>query len=118
MSVDADLIELEHGFWDAAGDGDFYRKHMAEDGLCLVTPGIMNRAATAEAIDHAQPWTSHEFLDLVTFTHGESGATLCYRAEAQRGDVHYQAAISTTYRRTDEGWQLLVHQQTPLQPAH
>ena len=115
MSTERELVALEHRFWDAAGDGDFYRTHMAEDGLCLLPPGVLDRDATADAIDRAAPWTAHRFHDVVTFTHGGASATLCYRADAQRGDVDYRAAISTTYRRSDEGWELLVHQQTPLQ---
>ena len=115
MALHEELLELEHGFWDAAGDGDFYRRHMAEDGLLLIPFGILDKEATVAAVEDAAPWTSHQVQDLTVLVHGGAAATLCYRAEADRGGDVFRAAIASTYRREGEHWRLVVHQQTPLQ---
>lgn len=115
MALDDELLELEHRFWGAAGDGDFYRQHMADDGLLLIPFGIFDKPATVAAVDDATPWSSYEIHDPAVLTHGGAAATLCYRAEADREGTPFRAAISSTYRRHGERWLLAVHQQTPLQ---
>lgn len=115
MALQEELLELEHGFWDAAGDGDRYRRHMADDGLLLIPFGILDKEATVAAVEEAEPWSSHEMEDLAVLVHGEAAVTLCYRAEADRHGAVFRAAVSSTYRRQGEHWLLVVHQQTPLQ---
>ena len=88
---------------------------MAEDGLLLIPFGILGKEATIAAVEDAEPWSSHRVEDLAVLVHGETAATLCYRAEAERGGAAFRAAISSTYRRQGEHWLLVVHQQTPLQ---
>jgi len=42
-------------------------------------------------------------------------AALVYRAHAKRQDQPpYEAAITSVYRRRSGSWELVVHQQTPL----
>jgi hypothetical protein len=46
---------------------------------------------------------------------GEEGVFLAYRAEAARdGSGTYRALCGSTWCRTQEGWRLVAHQQTPL----
>jgi hypothetical protein len=110
-------VAVEHGFWEAAGDGSYYAEHMADDGLCLLTPGILRKEETIAAIEQGEPWAGHALSDVVLVEHGEHCATLCYVARARRsGAAEYEAAVSSTYDRRNGRWLLTVHQQTPLQP--
>jgi hypothetical protein len=109
------LLELETGFWNAAGDGTFYREHMASDGLCVLPVGVLDREATVEAVANSDPWDEVELTDVTTLDLGDDEAALCYRAEARRGNNgDYVALISSVYTRIAGEWKLNLHQQTPI----
>jgi hypothetical protein len=110
-----DLLELERGFWKAAGDGQFYREHMVIDGLCVLPVGVLGREDTMAAIAKAEPWQEFQFSDVTTLDLGDDEAALCYRAEASRGEEDgYVALISSVYTRVAGQWKLALHQQTPI----
>lgn len=110
-----ELLELERGFWDAAGDGDYYVENMAANGLCVLPVGVLDKDTTVEAISDADPWDEFEFSDVRTVDLGDDEAALCYRAEALRGSDRYVALISTVYTRLFGRWKLTLHQRTPIQ---
>ncbi len=110
-----ELIELERGFWRATGSGDYYREHMAADGLCVLPAGVLDKNTTVEAIASADPWDEFEFSDVRMVDLGDDEAALCYRAEASRDNDKYVALISTVYTRLSGKWKLTLHQQTPIQ---
>ncbi len=115
VTVERELLDLERGFWQAANDPAFYRKHTAEDAMFLLPPGILDKRAILDAIGSSEEWTSFELHDLAQIRLGEGVAALCYRADANRAGVSYAAAIASTYRRASSGeWQLVIHQQTPI----
>ena len=115
-SVTDELLELETGFWQSAGDGDFYREHMAAHGLCVLPVGMMDKDETVAAIEQSEPWADFEMSDMRTIDLGDDEAALCYRADASRngGSNRYQAVISSVYTRLSGRWRLTLHQQTPL----
>ncbi|MFP3882071.1 MAG: DUF4440 domain-containing protein [Actinomycetota bacterium] len=110
-----ELLELERGFWNAAGDGDYYGEHMAANGLCVLPVGVLDKASTVEAISSADPWDDFEFSDVRIVDLGDDEAALCYRAEASRAGDKYVALISTVYTRLSGEWKLTLHQQTPIE---
>lgn len=111
-----DLIELEEGFWHAAGTGDFYVRHMAAHGLCVLPVGVMDKETTVEAITHAEPWKEFQFSDVRFIDLGDDEAAVCYRADASRGEEDdYTALISSVYTRLHGKWKLTLHQQTPIE---
>lgn len=111
-----DLERLEHRFWKAAGDPEFYRRHFADDGLCVFGFGVLDRDATVASMTEAQPWTDLRMQDVRTIRLGPGAAALTYDAQAARGDVGYRAMVSSTYVHRDGRWQLILHQQTPRSP--
>jgi hypothetical protein len=110
------LIELERGFWEAAGDRQAYAANLAA-GAVHVLPGlgIADRETVLRGVAGADRWESYEILDARIVAAGEEAAALVYRARARRaGQPEYRAAITSLYRRDGDAWKLVLHQQTPL----
>jgi hypothetical protein len=118
MSLREKLIEIETKFWEAPPDGSVYREHMVAGGRVLMPlpAGIMNRERTIEAIDGSPPWTDYEFEELEFYELSDDSAILTYNATATRKgmDDPYRTLITSTYRKQDNEWKLVTHQQTPL----
>jgi hypothetical protein len=110
-----DLWQMERDFWGAAGDGDFYREHFAEDGYCVFPIGVLDAAATIAGVEQAQPWTEVGLHDERLLDAGEDHAVLIYSASARREgqDDPYVVHVASHYVRRDGRWLLLLHQQTP-----
>ena len=109
------LLELENGFWNAAGDAGYYERHMARDGLCVLPVGMMDKRATLSAVSQAEPWKEFEFTDVHILDLGDDEASISYLADASRTDGdRYTALISSVYTRRHGEWKLTLHQQTPL----
>jgi hypothetical protein len=47
------LLELEAGFWEAAGNPDFYQATFADDGLMALPVGIMTKPEVVTAMEGA-----------------------------------------------------------------
>ncbi len=112
------LVDLERGFWDAAGgDGDYYERHFADDGV-MVLPfpgGILTKARTIDSVREAGAWDGFAIDDLRTLAISESTVALLYEGTGRRtGHPGYRALVTSVYRRRGEAWQLVLHQQTPL----
>lgn len=108
------LLELETGFWNAAGNGDFYREHMAAHGLCVLPVGILDKDETVSAVAGAAPWQDFTIDDVRVLDLGDDELGLCYRAEASRETDEYRALISSVYTKLSGRWRLTLHQQTPV----
>ncbi|MQA00495.1 MAG: DUF4440 domain-containing protein [Dehalococcoidia bacterium] len=118
MSLLDDLLELERGFWAAAGDADYYRDHMADGGR-IVLPfhgGILGKPQTMEVVDASDQWASFELDDVrLTELTSDCVALVYLGTGARLGAPRYWAAISSVYVRQDDAWRLALHQQTPLE---
>lgn len=115
-NVTEDLLELESGFWNAAGNGSFYREHMAANGLCVLPVGVIDKDETVTAIEGSAPWAAYEFRDVRSLALGDDGAAICYGAEASREEdpTEYTALMSSVYTKVNGRWKLTLHQQTPI----
>ena len=111
------LLELERGFWSAGGDGDYYREHMATEGLCVLPVGVLDKDETVAAIGESEPWEDFELSDVRILDLGDDEAALCYRAEAvgNSRSSGYTALISSVYTRLRGEWKLSLHQHTPIE---
>jgi hypothetical protein len=64
MPLGQELLQLEEGFWRAAGtDSDFFREHMADDALAVMASGVMTKQDAVSSGDDAKPWTNIEIED-------------------------------------------------------
>jgi hypothetical protein len=118
--TDDEVLQLERAGWLAlstSGDAAraFYREHLADDVLMLLPGGtvIDDRAKALDSMS-GQPWDGFELADERAIRLSDDSTTVIYRATARRDDTTYEALMSSTWVRTDEGWRLVVHQQTPL----
>ncbi len=112
--VHAQLLAIEHEL--AAGPGDPYRRHLADDAVVVVPGAVLDREACAAAIDASAGWEEHEIADARTIELGSDSAVLSYRWRSRRGETTYAAVMSSVYARRDGVWRLVLHQQTP-EPA-
>ena len=112
-----ELLALEEGFWRAAGHADAYAQHLADDAV-HVFPGwgvTADNERVLQAVETVEPWETFSVENVQLVELGERVAALVYTARARRaGQDEYVAAMTSVYRRADEGWQLVIHQQTPL----
>jgi hypothetical protein len=113
-----ELLDLEHRGWDSlCGDqgAAFYDELMADDASMVFPMGVMDRAASLEAIRGAGPWVTYRLdSERVLYPAPNVGVVL-YRASARRADSsEYEAWMSSTYVRDRGGrWRLVLHQQSP-----
>ena len=112
----AELLELEEGFWRASGDRQRYEANLADDAVHVFPGwGIAEREPVLDEVVRAEPWERFEIDDPRIVELSDDVAALVYTASAQRaGQDEYRAAMMSVYRRKDDGWELVLHQQTPL----
>jgi hypothetical protein len=117
LSMREELLALEEAFWRAAGHRDAYAAHLAADAV-HVFPGwgvTADNERVLQAVETVDPWETFSIEDVRVVELGEHVSALVYTARARRaGQDEYVAAMTSVYRRAGEGWQLVIHQQTPL----
>ena len=117
MSDEQELWELEERFWlDGA---ETYRKRLSDDAV-MVFPypaGILQGKAIVDGVDAAPRWRSVVMADRVFRRRGDV-ALLAYRASAEReGEPLKEMLCASTYLDEGGDWQLISHQQTPVEGA-
>lgn len=113
----ADVLEIEESFWQSSGDQDFYETHVADSGRFVLSMGVLDKRDVVDAMGQADPWASYEMSD-PTFVPIEDGVVgLLYEATGKRTEdaEEYRAHILSVYQAKDGDWQLVLHQQTPLE---
>jgi hypothetical protein len=111
MALEQELIELEKGFWRAAGnDGDFFREHMADDALAVMASGVMTKHDAVSSGEEAKPWTNIRIDHPKVMRFSEDTVALIYRGSAEQEGKPYSANIASIYVKQNGGWQLsLTH---------
>ena len=110
MAVIDELMEVEREL--ALGRGDVYLRVLHDDAVVVVPGAVLSKAACVAAMDESPGWDAVE-LDDPRLVQSGSTATVVYRFTGTRAGTTYRAVLSSTYTRDDQGWRLLVHQQTP-----
>ena len=116
-----ELLEIERAGWqslcEATGD-KFYGEIMTDDALMVLANGaIMDRAAVIDALGQAPPWQRYGIDNPRVVGTGPDAAALVYVGTGYRegSDEPFVGAMSSVYRRTDDGWRLTLYQQTAVQ---
>lgn len=107
------IIEFERALW--IGEGDIYRRCVADDCLMVVPeePFVLRGEEAIRAVEETPRWTDVELDDLQINRAQEGLIVIAYKAEARRGEERYLAYCTSTYQRTGENqWQVIQHQQT------
>jgi len=117
--MDDELIDLEDHGWQAlrAGGGSaiaFYDTVLDTRVTMLLPDGlaITSRPAALKAMSGV-PWDAYDLADWSVQHVTDDVALVTYAASARRGDLAYQALVSSLYVRRPGGWRLTFHQQTP-----
>jgi hypothetical protein len=113
------LLALEEGFWRASGDRARYEADVAADAVHVFPGwGVTDLERVLAAVDTAEPWETFSIEEPRLVQLADDVAALAYRARGRRtGQNEYVAAMTTVYRRRGDGWELVLHQQTPLPAA-
>ena len=116
MSLQDELIELETGFWNATKNPNFYRDHMADDGLAVFSMGLMGKDAAIQSTsgDQATGWTDIRIEEPRILQLTGDVAALVYKGTAKRNGEPYAANSTSVYVRRNGQWQLVLHQQSAL----
>jgi hypothetical protein len=108
-----ELVGIEREL--ATGDGDAYRRHLADPAVVIVPGDLLDREDTVAAMDASPGWDEFTIEDERLLALAADAAVLTYRFRARRGEISYEAVLSSAYgRRPDGSWDLVLHQQTPV----
>ena len=77
------LLELEAGFWEAAGNPDSYQANFADDGLMALPVRIMTKPEVVTAMEGAAAWAGFSIEDPRYVEVGDDVAALVYATEAR-----------------------------------
>jgi hypothetical protein len=115
----SDLVRLEERGWAALSRGEggsFYGEYLAGDAVMVFPVGVYDKAAAIAALVGAAPWASYELDDLRAVPLGDDAGLVTYHAWArrERDPQPYEAFMTSVYRREENTWRLVVHQQTPV----
>jgi hypothetical protein len=119
VPVTTDLIDLERAGWEAlstSGDAAaaFFERVLAAEPVVVLPGGtvIVDRDEIVASM-RGEPWSSYEITEPRVVRVGPEAAVVVYRGRARREGMSYEALFASTYARVDDGWRMVVHQQTP-----
>jgi hypothetical protein len=114
MGLLEDLVELERGFWNATGDPEYYREHMADEGLAVFSIGVMGKDAAIASTSNAgmSEWTDIEISEPRLLELTPESAALVYQGSAKRDGEPYSANSASVYVKRNGRWQMALHQQS------
>lgn len=115
-----ELLDLEREAWRALSTSGeaaaaFFAGALADEVLMLLPLGLVvdDRDEVIDSM-RGEPWASYRLEDERVLRLDQNAAVVAYTAYARRADMDYRALVNSTYRRTEGGWRLALHQQTPF----
>ncbi|ORV18271.1 DUF4440 domain-containing protein [Mycobacterium celatum] len=114
------LLKLERAGWDSLCDGTgsrFYGDVMLPDAVMVAANGmVMDRDTVVSALSESPPWRTYEIADVRLIRADDDNAALVYTGTGYRGEDEpaFVAAMSSVYHRTENGWKLVLYQQTQI----
>ena len=114
MSDDA-IWSLEERFWTGGEDHYGSALHPACVMAFPAPAGLLSGPAITRSLAQAPRWSSVAMSERHLARPGSELVVLGYRARAIRaGAEAYEAYCTSSYRRDEDGWRLVQHQQTPI----
>lgn len=111
------LIALEQEGWESLTSGharEFYDHVLAHEAVMVFPFGVMERNDAIDGMAESRRWRDYELDDVTVHDLGSGVAVVAYRVHAQRVDEPpFEAMLASTYVRVDDGWQMMLHQQSP-----
>ena len=110
---DQRVEEFERALW--IGDGDVYRRGVAQDCQMVLPeqPYLFTGTEAIAAVERTPRWSDVELSDLRINRAQEGLIVIAYRADARRDEERYTAYCTSTYQRVGEhDWRVIQHQQT------
>lgn len=101
----------------SSADLDHYRDICRADALFIMPGMVASLEESIAGLEQSPPWDSFELTDARLRELGEQAAVILYRFTGRRAEMTYSADMASTYEHTGGRWQLVVHQQTPVNSA-
>ncbi|WP_298458765.1 nuclear transport factor 2 family protein [uncultured Cellulomonas sp.] len=114
-----DPVALERAGWRALTSGaDAATAHydaVLADRVVMLLPGgtVLTDRAQVVASMGGPAWDWYDLEDLAVLEPAPGTALVHYGGRARRGEHTYSALFASLYVRTDDGWRMASHQQTP-----
>ncbi len=112
---DERIWNFETELW--TGPADAYDRKVADDCVMALPtdPWLLDGKAARQAVKDTPRWDSVDFSKTRVERPEEGLIVIAYRAQARKGNESYDALCTSTLRRvSDENWEVVQHQQTPL----
>ncbi len=113
---DERIWEFERELW--VGPADAYDRKVADTVVMALPtdPWLLDGKAARAAVKDTPRWEEVAFSDTHVERPEHGLIVIAYRAQASRGGHHYDALCTSTLRRvSEEDWEVVQHQQTPLE---
>lgn len=112
---DERIWEFERELW--VGPTDAYDRKVADNCIMALPtdPWLLDGPEARAAVKDTPRWEDVDFSGTRVERPEEGLIVIAYRAQASRGGEHYDALCTSTLRRiSEENWEVIQHQQTPL----
>ncbi len=109
------IWEFERELW--TGEQDAYDRKVADNCVMALPtdPWLLDSAAARAAVKDTPRWEDVTFSNTHVERPEHGLIVIACRAQAFRGDETYDALCTITLRRVEEeDWEVIQHQQTPL----
>ena len=104
---------FERDLW--VGGEEVYRQRVSKDVQMVLPqePYVFSGEDAIRAVTNTPRWSEVDLGGLQVSRPEEGLIVIAYEARASRGDEHYRAFCTSTYRRRGhEDWEVVQHQQT------
>ena len=105
---------FEESLWTASAD--HYRESIDDECLMALPqpPYILSGEEAIAAVSSTPRWDKAELTERRVARPQEGLIVVAYHVQADKGDEHYEAHCTSTYRwLSHENWVVVQHQQTP-----
>lgn len=116
--IESTLLQLEQRGLDAdaAYDAAYFEEFCADDFVAVGSYGVYQRAQVIDMYANGTPTADRKsrVVDPTVRLLGDQGALVTYTLVSDAGDATSMWYATTAYRRTPEGWRVVLLHHTPI----